>query len=436
MLDNFVDVIQGKSQPIVSGESVLGTIELLEQAYIQATRYRMPWNDHLQSWNVQTKVRTDDSTGPKRVLVTGVSGFVGGRVVEAMALTDLFRPVAAVRNWARAARSAVHPVSLVQCDIMDLRDVHAAVKGVDAIVHCAYTDERNGIVGATKNLLEAAKAHGVSDFLYLSSAEVYGNNREGKVTEEEVLSPMGRDYGDAKLEAETLCREYASHGVFATILRPSLIYGPHGESWSIKIGKKLQSGKWGMFEGFGEGYANLVYVDDLVKAIVLSLQQPSSECRVYNVNGFEPPTWNQYFQQFNRALGLPELVAISPSKSKWKTAATDVVRSITSRIKTRFYDQLMEIYMRGGMASQLMKRLKGRLDSTPSGGELTDLYARKAIYVDDKIRKELGYSPDVSLEQGLRMTIQWMLHHELIADPKRIQAFRSFDEDPKELVLS
>ncbi len=423
MLENFVEVIASDAAPTVSGESVLGTIELLEQAYQTAVPYDAPWNDELKAWSEQEqfRARVHESDSPKRVLVTGVSGFLGGRVVEAMAQGGLFEPVAAIRSWSRAARAAVYPMKILLCDIMKPEQVDAAVAQVDAIVHCAYTDSRTDIVDGTKHLLEAAAKHSIRNFVYLSSAEVYGPDRQGTVSEDQDLAPLGRPYGDAKLEAEELCRSYAAKNVYTTILRPSLIYGPHGSSWSIDIAKKLQSGNWGLFEGFGEGFANLIYVDDLVQAIFLSLQSTAGVHRTFNVNGPKAPTWNQYFEMLNAALGLPDLRPIASTQSRLKTAITDRVRKTTSFFKARFEDRLMEIYLRGGWAGQMMKRLKNRLDSTPSEGELTDLYARKAVYSDEKIRRTLGYNPSYDLRKGVDTTIQWMLLHELIQEPNRVQ---------------
>jgi predicted dehydrogenase/nucleoside-diphosphate-sugar epimerase len=420
MLQNFVDVIRKKADPIASGRSVLGTIELLEQAYEQAQVYPQPWNEHLIDWAQRDCFRQVSQQATQRVLVTGVSGFVGGRVVEAMAISGLFQPVCAVRNWSRCARVATRPVEIVACDIMDRDQVFSAVGKVDAIVHCAYTDDRATIVEGSRNVLDAAARQKISNFVYLSSAEVYGADRVGEVTEVVQLAASGRSYGDAKLEVEGLCERYAAQGVRATILRPALIYGPYGASWSIGVADRLQSGQWGIFEGFGEGYANLIYIDDLIQAIFLALQTPATAPRRFNVNGPETPTWNQYFGKMNHALGLPELQPISSVKSRRTAWFTDTVRGITSSIKARFEEQLMEIYLRGGRASQLMKKLKSHLQNTPSADELNDLFNRKAIYKDDAIRNELGYHPDFNLDAGIAHTLHWMLLHELIRDPTKV----------------
>jgi hypothetical protein len=80
----------------------------------------------------------------------------------------------------------------------------------------------------------------------------------------------------------------------------------------------------------------------------------------------------------------------------------------------------MEIYLRGGWAGQMMKKLKKQLEHTPSGGELQDLFNRQAKYKDDAIRRELGYQPAFDLEKGIALTLQWMILHELIDQPELV----------------
>ena len=412
LLENFVEVVAGRAQPAVSGASTLGTIRLLEQAYDQSRPYRMPWNDH--SSDLMRDSLWDAGQRPMRVLVTGASGFVGGRVAEVMLQSGMAEPVAAIRNWSRAARVARYAAAFAICDIRDPCQVNAAVQSVDAIVHCAKTDDRESIVGGTRNLLQAAVKHGVKRFVFLSSAEVYGSEVRGGVTEDCPTEPTGRLYGDAKIEAEQLCREFHSQGVLPTILRPSLIYGPFSSSWTIHIAKRLQSGNWGLFEQCGEGKANLIYVDDLVQAIVRSLTVDAGQGESFNVNGPDKLTWNEYFERFNDAIGLPPLRHIPVGKSRVRTRLMDSLRFVAGKVVDRYKDKLMDIYLRGGWATRLMKQIKGELSSTPSGNELNGLFARDVVYTDKKARELLGYGAQFNIESGLRLSVSWLRHHELV----------------------
>ncbi len=351
---------------------------------------------------------------PQRVLVTGASGFLGGRIVEAMKLSGFAQPVGTIRHWTRAARVARHASNVVLCDILDPQSVDAAVKDVDAIIHCAYSGDRASIVEGTQHLLQAAAQHGVTRFVYLSSAEVYDNSQNSDLTEESpVFTANGADYRNAKIEAEEAVREFASKGVHASILRPSLIYGPFSSAWTVDCVKRLQSGKWGKFPQCN-GLANLVYVDDLIQAIFLCLTRDEALNETFNVNGPGRVTWNDYFEAWNTTLCLPPLEEFSSTKSQLRTRMMDAVGGLADVVLSRFEDQLMEIYLKGGLASRLMKKIKGELDATPTGNELNDLYARQVYYVDQKARDLLGYQPEFDLSRGLELTHAWLRLHELV----------------------
>ena len=201
------------------------------------------------------------------ILVTGAGGFIGGSLVEAIYLSEFANVRAGVRRWSSAARVARFPIDIVLCDIMQPNQVAKAMEGVKAVVHCAYNDSREVIVQGTQNMLEAAQRSGVKRFVYLSTAEVYGTDVSGQIDEMFPYQYTGREYTDSKIEAEKLCWEFYGKGLPLTILRPSIVYGPFSKSWLVRMAQRLLSGKWGMFENYGDGNCNLVYVDDLVSPL-------------------------------------------------------------------------------------------------------------------------------------------------------------------------
>lgn len=345
------------------------------------------------------------------VLVTGASGFLGGRLVEALYLSGFAKARAGVRAWSRAARVARFPVDIAVCDMMDPQQVDGATEGASIVVHCAYGDNREAIVQGTQNMLQAALNRGVQRFVFLSTAEVYGNEAAGPIDESAPYRFTGSVYGDAKIEAEQICWRFQERGLPITIFRPSIIYGPFGASWTIHLAQCLLSGNWRIFEAYGEGICNLVYVDDLVSAIFRAIVRNEAVGEALNINGPDTLTWNEYFERFNTALGLPRLPVVGPISARSKAAIAGGVAAMVGILRNQFEDRLMDIYQRGGTASRLMKRVKTVLKTTPRSARLNDLFRRRAVYVDDKARRILGYEPQFDLDAGLPMCVQWLGHH-------------------------
>lgn len=435
LLTNFVEVIRGSADPTVSVDDVVEVVELLERAYQSATPYPAAWNRDVEE-TIQpvssNEIRVFDNP---RILITGASGFLGGRINEIVKLAGYGTPIPTIRNWTRAARLARLPVDIRLCDMLKPETIDEALQDVDVVVHCAKVDTQESIVNGTRNLLQGCVKNQVRRFVHISTAEVYGPDVTGVVTEEHPTPTTGRPYGDYKIEAESVVAEFSSQGLETAILRPSLIHGPYSNSWSINLVKRLQSGKWGRFDEHGEGIANLIYVDDLVQAIMLCAAHPDAAGQTFNVNGMEKVTWNQYFDLLNSGLQRPPLKDISATKSKWRTRMMGMIGSASDLILDRFEDRIMDIYMRGGWPQRVMKKIKGELDSTPDNAELNDLFIRPAYYDDQKIQSMLGYRSTYSLETSIQKTLHWMRLHELISELPEMELLQE-DLNVRENVLA
>jgi nucleoside-diphosphate-sugar epimerase len=196
----------------------------------------------------------------------------------------------------------------------------------------------------------------------------------------------------------------------------------------VRTAKRLQSGQWGKFQKYGDGYCNAVYVDDLVSAIVLALESPAAVGHAFNIGGQGVVTWNEYFRRFNEALQLPPLVTRPAARSAVKAAVVERLGRIADAIVSRYEPAVMQIYLRGGPLGRLMKRVKTLLQCTPSPRELGDLYGRRAIYTDEKARCLLHYQPQFDLERGLKLCAMWLANGGFI-EPAVLAATRSTDAD-------
>ncbi|MBI5351466.1 MAG: NAD-dependent epimerase/dehydratase family protein [Chloroflexi bacterium] len=338
-------------------------------------------------------------------LVTGAGGFIGGWLAETLYLKGGTQVRAGVHSWPGATRPARFPMDIVLCDMMNLQQVNQSMDGVKCVIHCARGADHEIAQGA-RNLLEAASRHGVERFVHVSTTEVFGN-QTGKIDDTFPCQSMGDPYGDGKIEAEEICREYNRKGLPVVIIRPPIVYGPFSKIFTVNIASKLMSGNWGLYQGVADGICNLVYASDLVSGIIQASKCKAAIGETFILNGHELITWNQYFQKFNNALGLPELKVFKSETLKLTTTIKEPIRSIMKYMRYRFEHQLKSIAAKQRQARQIMKFVENRMKTTPRVHDL-HLFGRQVTYQDDKARDILGYQPTVTLEEGLRLSAHWL----------------------------
>ena len=221
----------------------------------------------------------------------GGEGELGSRrVVDALNASGWATPV-----LIRHGRTG--PGSL-QLDITDAAALRASLENAWGVVNC-ITSSVGAISGGAAALFAAARA--LSDpprIVYVSSQSVYG---EASGDVDEASPPVGSlsAYGAAKVAAE---RE-AAGAPSVVILRPGIIYGPGSSQWSERVAEWLVHHRLGDLGRAGDGYCNLVYVDDLIDAIMRALEGAGLSGKTFNLSLPQPPTWNEYFIQYAKALG-------------------------------------------------------------------------------------------------------------------------------------
>jgi nucleoside-diphosphate-sugar epimerase len=102
---------------------------------------------------------------------------------------------------------------------------------------------------------------------------------------------------------------YGKSGGNAVVLRPGCVYGPGSALWIGRIGRWLESGRIGDLGANGDGWSNLVHVDDVCKAIAnsLSLELPAGTVSCFNLAAPDSPRWNDYFGDLANAIGATPL---------------------------------------------------------------------------------------------------------------------------------
>ncbi len=207
-----------------------------------------------------------------RYLITGGAGFLGINLVR-----HLLKRGEQIRSFDLAQFDYPErtQIEVVDGDIREARSVDQALDGVDIVVHCAAAlplysrdDIFSTEVDGTRILLELALARKISRFIYISSTAVYGVPNHHPIVETDRLQGVG-PYGEAKIRAEELCREFRSSGLCVPIIRPKTFVGPERLGVFELLYSWAYEGRNFPVIGHGDNHYQLLDVEDLCQAIQL-----------------------------------------------------------------------------------------------------------------------------------------------------------------------
>jgi len=389
----------------------------------------------------------------RRVLITGATGFIGGRLAE-VASAQGIQVVALVRNWSRAARLARLPAIMAYGDTLDLGSLRQAVKGCDVVVHCAVDNKADGeahrrsIVEGTTNVMQAALEEGVKRVVHLSSVAVY-SYRAGPdaATEGGAYRYSGDVYCDAKIDAEKVAlRYYRERGLPVTVLRPTIVYGPFGEYFTQYTIRLIREGRMVLVNG-GSGLCNALYVDNLAEAMLLAADSDRAVGEVFHISDANATTWRQFVEGHARALGnaylpLPEMATGEPAAGGTHAGSAGTHRSspiqqilqvvrmcstgdtldlvpwlerpvrIGRAIARAVVPRPLRLLVRESLRCSATRTAPGSVDEpslppTLSQAEV-DLYTTSVVFSIEKARKLLGYEPQIDFAEGMERTAAWI----------------------------
>ncbi|MBC3908525.1 NAD-dependent epimerase/dehydratase family protein [Undibacterium umbellatum] len=325
-----------------------------------------------------------------KILITGGTGFLGRHLVWQLA-RDGHEVLFTGRN-ADVARSIVlaaeKPVEFVP---LEHGSKHAGVQlqacstGADVLVHSAALTSpwgsqfafQNANVASTSEVLAACHANAIPCLINISSPSIYFNFCDQLGIREDIALPSGvNEYARSKQEAERLVMAAAIP--LRVILRPRAIFGPWDNALLPRLLRLLRYGRLPLLRG-GRALLDMTYVDNVVHAVKLSIKlAPSNGTEVFNISNGEPIAAADLFAKMAEQFGIPLQTVNRPY----------FVADLFARLlecAAKFRPQWEPPFTRYSLA-------------TLAYSQTLDL---------SRAREVLGYSPIVTLDEGIDRTAQW-----------------------------
>jgi nucleoside-diphosphate-sugar epimerase len=322
------------------------------------------------------------------VLITGGNGLLGRHLVVALQdrgdnVRVLALPEEDIR-WLRQRGVAVH-----RGDVRRPDSLVAPMSGVAAVIHLASMigvwrslDEYRAVnVVGTKNVCRAALAEGVRRVVHVSSWMVYGMDLGQPVREDFLLRPFHASSAITKAEGDlTVQRMIADDHLPAVIVRPGEYFGPGDWLTFGRIADRLRAGK-GVIVGPGDNFLPFVYITDVVYGLLRALNCDHAVGQAYNLSNDRPLTQQQLLEVIAHDIGVSPPTVHIPYRALYTAAvATEHLAILASRHR-----------------EHCLTRPCVALFGTDN---------RHAI---DKARRELDYTPRVTIRDGIRLTAAWYL---------------------------
>ena len=319
------------------------------------------------------------------VMVTGATGFIGSNLVAALrARGDRVR--ALVRDPEKLKKIGLEVDEVVVGDITDRESIRKAVQGVQKVFGIAGTfrepnlsneDYRRVNVEAVRHLVKESAAAGVDRFVHCSTCGIHGSVPRGTLMAED--GPINGEgiYEETKAAGGRLARQLGGElGLDVAVIRPTQVYGP-GDTRLLKLFKMANKDR-PLILGSGEGGYHLVFIDDLVQGFLLAADRDEAPGEAFLIGGGEIPTLNELFAELGRVFGREQ------QKPRRLPAGP---------------------FMLAGTLCEAVCRPLGV--SPPIYRRRVEFFTNHRAFDIGKAHRLLGYTPQVTMHDGLRRTAEW-----------------------------
>ncbi len=319
-----------------------------------------------------------------KVLVTGGTGFTGSHLVKRLLARGdqvevldnqpgLFAQELE-RLGARITLGSVTDLELCRRLVQGCRIVHHLAASFRA-VNRPKSEYWAVNVEGTANVCRAALEAGVERLVYCSTQGVHGNVDNPPGDEDTPIEPEDY-YQYTKYQGEVQVLKFVKEGLAAVTLRPMAIFGPGDPARFLMIYRRVVRGRFVM-AGPGDALYHPLYIDNLVDAFELAERIPRAEGQSYLIGDEE-------------YLSIRDLVL-------------RIARALDCRVRI-LHVPFWPVYAASALCELIYKPLPWE---PPLFRRRADWFRQNRAFRIDRARRELGYDPKVTVDQGLRLTGEW-----------------------------
>ncbi len=313
-----------------------------------------------------------------KIYITGISGFLSINLVRYL-LAHGYTDIAGI-DLVDFDYPERDKIDFLQGDIRDKEALKKSMKDADVIVHTAaalplYSPEdiyTTDIVG-TRNVLEQAAAYGAKRFIHISSTAVYGVPDHHPLFETDPVDGVG-PYGEAKVKAESICREFSDR-MSVPVIRPKSFVGPERLGVFAIFYEWASDAKGFPMIGSGNNRYQLLDVEDLCSAIEACISLPADKVNdTFNIGAAEYTTMKEDYQAVLDAAGFGKKIVPFP--------AGPVIAAL---------------------------RVLDFLKLSPLYPWVYETASKDSFVSIEKAQKVLGYAPKYSNKQAMLRNYEWYL---------------------------
>ncbi len=324
-----------------------------------------------------------------KFFITGGTGFVGSWVVDYLQKTyPEARITCLVRSPQKLRWLEGYAVHLHTGSLLDVDSLVEGVRDADYVLHIAGVTKAlsvdayyRGNVTATENLLQAVEqaAPNVTKIVHISSQAAVGPSPDATPIDETFPPHPITDYGKSKLESEQVARRRMDR-LPITILRPPAVFGPRDMD-VYEVFKNIWHG-FNVKVGHLDQLVSIIHVWDLARGIVETALHPAGAGETYFICNDEPVWWSAVVQKIESVMGRRARTIPVPYPIAYAAAA------------------VLEGIARLRKQPTILNRQK-----------MLEVKQPYWVISNRKIREQLGFRQTVSLEEGIRNTIEWYTAH-------------------------